>query len=85
MTISTDAPAQQSNFRRPRRPIYRRLAAGGTGAAFVGAVVAVLLTGPSTYGGGADSADTRPTPGLHGQSLAAYVADHQAARLARTP
>ena len=85
MTFSTDAPAQQSNVRRPRRPIYRRLAAAGTGAAFVGSVIALLLTGPSTYGGGADSSYARRTAALHGQSLAAYVAEHQAARLARTP
>jgi hypothetical protein len=63
----------------------RRLGGYAAGLLLVAGAGALVLSGPSAYeaddGGG--SAYTRPTPALGGQTLAAYVADHQDARLSR--
>ena len=79
MTLSTDN-------RRSRRPTSVRMWAYGAGVGLAVALGALALAAPSTYGQGegSDSAYSRPTQALNGQSLASYVAKHQADRLTRS-
>jgi hypothetical protein len=94
MTVSTHTtttiptPGSPTGPRRPdgsRRVSARRLGGYAAGLLLVTAAGTLIVSGPSAYeaddGGG--SAYTRPTPALGGETLAAYVADHQEARLAR--
>ena len=95
MTLSTQTqtPTRPSPARRRRRPGRADLVTAGVGIALAAGIGAVVLTGQSTYGpsdgayGGADtspSAYARPLPALGGQTLAAYLADHQSSRLGDT-
>ena len=63
----------------------RRIGGYAAGLLLVTGVGALIASDPSAYhaddGGGSEY--TRPTPALGGETLAAYVADHQEARLAR--
>jgi len=87
MTISTDTQMSEQATRRSPRPGSARLEAIVVGVALAAALGVLALVGHSTYGSGhdGDSAYARPTPALHGQSLAAYIAAHQAGRLPRQP
>ena len=85
MTLSTDTQTQHPASRRPGRRGSARLEAYGVGVALAVALGVLAVNGQLTYGPGDQpaSAFARPTPALHGQTLAAYVAEHQSVRLAR--
>jgi hypothetical protein len=88
MTLSTDTqtPTQATGQTQHRRTAERgRLVAYGAGLALVAALGALWAVGDSSYGtdDGPSSTYARPLEALNGQSLAAYLAAHQADRLAR--
>ena len=76
MTLSTQTPTQNSIVGRPRRRGSRLFAMLGLGIAAVAGLGTWALTSQSTYGpvDTPVSAYARPTPALHGQTLAVYVA-----------
>jgi hypothetical protein len=83
MTISTDSSTSEQAHRRARRPGTARLEAIGVGIALAVALGVLAQLGHSGYGSvhDGDSPYARPTPALHGQTLASYVAAHEARRL----
>ena len=90
MTISTQpTPTTRADATPDRaRPGAGRLVGYGAGTvAALGLAALILLSGPASYepGGGDQSAYSRPTNALDGQSLAAYIAAHQATRLPGDP
>ena len=85
MTLSTQTPTQNSIVGRPRRRGSRLFAMLGLGIAAIAGLGALALTSQSTYGpvDAPISAYARPTPALHGQTLAVYVAAHETSRLTK--
>ncbi len=88
MTLSTQTHTAARSRTRPSTRGGRRPGAdfvvGGVGIALALGLGAVLvLTGQSTYGS-ADPASSpygRPTAALDGQTLAAYISEHESNRL----
>jgi hypothetical protein len=62
----------------------RRFQVVGAGIALATGLGVLALTGQSSYGtDGTRTAYTRPTPALHGQSLATYLRSHYDDRVER--
>lgn len=90
MNLSTDTqtPTTSEGTRPGRGP--SRLELYGVGIALVAGIGVVAFVGQSDYspgdpsgGGQTTSAYARPTKALDGQTLAGYLADHYADRVAR--
>ena len=84
MTLSTDTQTQHPASAGPVDAVLVRLEAYGVGIASAAALGALALRPVDLRNsGGPASAYARPTPALHGQTLAGYVAEHQSSRLTR--